>query len=147
MTHPNYLPEGFHTVNPYLIVADSAKLIDFLKVVFDAVEVVRVPDEHGAIKHAEMRIGDSPIEMADARSDWPATSAALHVYVPDVDAVYLRALSAGAEVLQEPQDQFYGERSASVRDASGIVWHIATKTEDLTLAEMQRRAAEQAHQA
>ncbi|WP_437228232.1 VOC family protein [Planctomicrobium sp. SH661] len=142
MSHNSHIPPGFHTVNPYLVVSDCAKLIDFLKVVFDAEEIMRMPGENGGVRHAEVRIGDSPIEMGDANSQWSAMPGSLHIYVTDTDAAYVRALAAGAELLAEPQDQFYGERSASVRDPVGNVWHIATKTEDVSEEEMKRRAAE-----
>jgi len=143
MSSANYIPQGFHTVTPYLIVSDASGLIEFTQAVFDATEIVRVPGTHGRIRHAQIRIGDSPVEMADGQDEWPAMPASLHVYVPDVDAVYMRALAAGADVLLEPQDQFYGERSASVRDPWKNVWHIATKTEELSMEEMKKRAAGQ----
>jgi len=140
MLQPGYIPKGFHTVNPYLIVTDSARLIEFAKAVFDAEEVLRVAEPGGRIRHAEIRIGDSPVEIADGCDEWPSLPASLHIYVSNVDEVYLRALAAGAELLLEPKDQFYGERSASVRDPLGNIWHIATKTEELSIEEMQQRA-------
>jgi len=142
MNAGSYIPSGFHTVNPYLIVNNAAAVIDFLKTVFDAEERMRFPTPEGGIAHAEVQIGDSIVEIADATSDWPAMPASLHIYVPEIDATYQKAVAAGAEVVSEPKDQFYGERSASVRDAGGNVWHIATKTEDLTLEEINRRVAE-----
>lgn len=140
MSDRSYLPDGFHTVTPYLIVSDAAALIEFLKAAFGATEVMRMPGPEGQVMHAEVRIGDSVIEMGQANGEWPAMPGSLHIYVPDIDAVYLRALDAGAVTLSEPKDQFYGERSASVEDPVGNLWHIATKTEDVSPEEMRRRA-------
>lgn len=142
MSKLHHVPKGFHTINAYLIVSDAAQLIEFAKTVFDAQETLRMPSPDGGIAHAELRIGDSVLETSDATEKWKATPGSLHIYVPDIDATYRRALSAGAESLMEPMDQFYGERSASVRDPLGNLWHIATKTEEITVEEMKRRAAE-----
>lgn len=138
----HYVPQGFHSVNPYLVVKGSKDLIEFLKQAFDAEERMVMPRPDGTVAHAELKIGDSIVETAEATDSWPAKSASLHVYVPDVDATYRRALDAGGKSLQEPQDMFYGERSAGVQDPSGNDWFIATHTEDLSAEEMERRAAE-----
>ncbi len=121
--------EGFHTITPYLIVPGAAELIDFLKQAFEATEVFRANRPDGAIMHAEVRIGDSMVELADATAQYPAMPAAIHLYVEDVDAVYNRALQAGAASMQEPVDQPYGDREAGVKDLSGNHWYIATHIE------------------
>ena len=125
----NYKPEGFHSVNPYLTVKDAAKLLEFLKQAFGAEEIGRYLDPSGHVAHACVKIGDSMVEMSDANEQWPATPCSLHLYVPEVDAVYQRAVKAGGASLREPEDQSYGERSAGVRDLSGNNWFIATRIE------------------
>lgn len=142
MSAENHIPKGYNTVNAYLIVPNASELIDFVTEVFGANEVMRMPLPEGGVAHAEVRLGDSTIECADACEAWPAMPASLHVYVPDIDDAYERALAAGGKTASEPKDQFYGERSASVRDSNGNLWHIATKTEDLSIEEMKRRATE-----
>lgn len=146
MSSPSYKPEGFHTVTPYFVAPDAAKLIEFAKAVFDAEEIYRMPGPGGqGIVHAEFRVGDSVLETADSTDQWPPMPMNLHVYVPDVDAVYEKAVAAEADVVMEPTDQFYGERSASIRDPAGNLWHIATKTEHLSAEEIQKRAADLGH--
>ena len=141
MNKVGYKPEGFQTVTPYLHVNGAARMIDFMQKVFDAREIARYPTPDGGIGHAEVRIGDSMLELADAGEQWPAMPCALHVYVPDTDATYQRALQAGATSLREPADQFYGERGAAVRDNFGNNWYIATQTEVLSKEEIERRMA------
>jgi PhnB protein len=121
-----YKPEGFSTVTPYLIVTGADRLIEFLKTTFEAQEKLRVPTDDGKIMHAEVRIGDSPVELADSTDRYPPMRASLHVYVPDCDAVYARAIKAGGTVINEPMDQPYGERSGGVLDPFGNQWWIAT---------------------
>jgi PhnB protein len=118
--------EGFHSITPYLMVPKAAGLIDFLKQAFAAEEIFRVNRPDGLIMHAQLKIDDSMIELADAWADYPARATALHLYVRDADAVYQRALQAGATSLQQPTDQPYGDREAGVRDAFGNTWYIAT---------------------
>ncbi|KAA0142947.1 VOC family protein [Gimesia chilikensis] len=138
---PHYIPDGYHAVTPYLLVEGAARLIEFVTLVFDATtELISYHEDK--IGHATLRIGDSTVELADACEEWGPTSAALHVYVPDVDLTYQRALEAGALSQRGPADQFYGERSASVKDPFGIQWHIATQTEVLSKEELLRRADE-----
>lgn len=140
MTTP-YVPKGYHTITPYLLVEGAAKMIEFLQTVFDATPVII--SHHGdKIGHAALQIGDSMLEVANACEEWGLTSAAIHLYVPDVDATYKKAVEAGAKGLREPTDMFYGERGASVKDPYGIQWHIATQTEELTTEELHRRAEE-----
>jgi uncharacterized glyoxalase superfamily protein PhnB len=119
--------KGFHTITQYLIVSDANRLIGFLKDVFGAVEKFRAQRPgSSAIMHAEVQIGDSMIEMADANENVPARPAALHIYVNDVDAVYAGALEKGAKSIQAPTDQGYGERGASIVDEFGNHWYVAT---------------------
>jgi PhnB protein len=128
-SNASYKPEGFHSVNPYVMVQDAAKLLDFLKQAFDAEELGRYLDASGRIAHACVKIGDSMVEMADATEQWPPMPGSFHFYVPDVDAVYQHAVRAGATSLQSPDDKPYGERSGGVKDVCGNVWYIATRTE------------------
>ena len=119
--------EGFHTITQYLIVSESNRLIEFLQDVFGATEKFRAQRPgSSAIMHAEVQIGDSMIEMADANENFPPRPAAQHIYVDDVDAVYARALAKGAKSIQPPTDQEYGERGASIVDEFGNHWYIAT---------------------
>lgn len=119
--------EGFHTITQYLIVSDANRLIEFLKDVFGGVERFRAQRPgSSAIMHAEVQIGDSVIEMADANEKVPPRLAALHTYVDDVDAVYAKALEKGARSIQPPTDQEYGERGASIVDEYGNHWYVAT---------------------
>jgi PhnB protein len=133
-------PDGYPSVTPYLVVPGAAGLIDFLKQVFGAHEVMRLAAPANRIGHAELRIGDSLLMLADAHGDHQPTQTMLHVYVADADAAYRRALSAGATSEREPADQFYGDRVAGVRDRWGNRWSIATHIEDLPPDELQRRA-------
>ena len=120
------LREGFHSITPYLIVEGAAKTIDFLKQAFGAEEKFRVPKPDGSIMHAEVRIGGSVVELADANDQYPPRPTSLHLYVPDADAVYHRAIALGAASTEEPVDQPYGDREAGVRDPGGNTWYIAT---------------------
>jgi PhnB protein len=135
------IPEDYHTVTPYIVVKGADKLIDFMKQAFDAKETERMSMPDGSIGHAEVRIGDSVIMMGDAREDmWKTMPTSIYLYVEDCDAVYKRALEAGATTLMEPKDQFYGDRSGGVRDPVGNHWFIATHKEDLTRQELDKRA-------
>ncbi len=133
------IPEGFHTVTPYLMVKDAEQSIDFVKAAFDAAEVERMIDASGRISHAEFRIGDSMIMLSQATEQFPAT-AMLYVYVPDCDATYKKAVAAGGKSLMEPANQFYGDRNAGIADTNGIQWWIATHVEDVAVEELARRA-------
>ena len=121
-----HIRAGFHTVTPYLIVEGAASLIAFAVAAFEAEELRRDLRPDGAIMNAELRIGDSVIELAEARQEWPPRSGALHLYVRDTDAAYRRALAAGATSLYAPEEMPYGERSAGVSDPTGTHWYIAT---------------------
>ena len=134
------IPEGYHTVTPCLVVEGAARLIDFLKQAFGAKEVhppTLGPD--GSVMHAEMKIGDSMIMMGEARGEHRPMPSALYLYVEDTDALYHRALKAGAASILEPVDQFYGDRNAGVKDPSGNQWWIATHKEDVSPEEIERR--------
>ncbi len=137
------IPDGYHTVTPYLLVQGVPALIDFLNKAFDATENECFMRPDGTIQHAEVRIGDSQIMLAEASAVFPAMPCTLHVYVSDIDATYKRALEAGAMLVMAPMDQFYGDRSGGVKDASGNYWWIATHKEDVSKEEMMRRAAAQ----
>jgi PhnB protein len=134
------VPEGYHSVTPYLVVKGAAALIDFLKQAFDANEFVRMARPDGTIQHAEVRIGDSVVMIGEATSPWEPMPTMLYLYAGDVDAIYQRALKTGATSVQAPADQFYGDRTAAVKDPSGNFWYIATHVEDLSPEEIRRRA-------
>ena len=137
------IPDGFHTITPYLVVDGAEKIISFMKEAFGAqavFEPMMRPD--GKVMHAEFKIGDSIVMISDASERAKATSAMLYLYVPNVDAVYQKALKAGGTSLMEPADQFYGDRSGGVTDPAGNQWHIATHIEDVSTAELKKRAAE-----
>lgn len=133
------IPESYPRVSPYLIVDDAAALLDFAARVFDAQEVGRHLTPDGGVMHAELRIHDSVIMVGGASDKWPPVPAALHIYVEDVDAVYRRALEAGATSVSEPTNQFYGDRSAHVTSPGGVTWFITTHVEDVSSDEMARR--------
>jgi PhnB protein len=119
-------PEGFHSITPYVVAHGAGKLIDFVKQAFGAEEVFRMARPDGTIGHAEMRIGDSMVEMGDGTDGSKPMPVSLHLYVSDADAVYRRALEAGAASMHEPVDQEYGDREAGVKDPCGNHWYIAT---------------------
>jgi PhnB protein len=122
-------PDGYNAVSPYLIVNDAARTIDFLVAVMDAKELRRFPTPDGRLMHSEVRIDDSVVMIADPAEGWPAMTAHVHVYVPDVDATYQRAIQAGAESVQEPTKKDDADKRGGVRDAGGTTWWIATKVE------------------
>jgi uncharacterized glyoxalase superfamily protein PhnB len=138
------IPEGFHTVTPYLLVDDAAGLIPFLERAFGATLLGRYDSPDGRLMHASLQIGDSKVMMGQAAEQWPAMPAMLHLYVEDVDAVFRRAVEAGARSIREPEDQFYGDRSGGVVDPAGNQWWITTHIEDVSDEEMARRHEEQA---
>jgi uncharacterized glyoxalase superfamily protein PhnB len=142
----SYQPEGYQSVIPYLHVNGAARLIVFMKEVFDAKEIAVYPRPDGTVGHAALRIGDSVIELADVSPEWPAMPCALQVYVPDTDAAYQRALKAGASSLLPPATQFYGDRTASVRDSCGNNWYIATQVEVVSREEVDKRLAAMSQQ-
>lgn len=122
-------PDGYTSVSPYLIVDGAERTIEFLVRVFGAVELRRFPDDSGRLMHAEVRIDDTVLMLADSNEGWPAVPAHVHIYVPDVDAVYQRALTAGATSAQEPVKKDDADKRGGVKDAGGTTWWIATKVE------------------
>ena len=141
------IPDGYHSVTPYLTVRGAAKAIDFYKEAFAAAEVLRMPMPDGSVAHAEIKIGDSIIMMGEENPAWDArspqalggTPTGLMIYVPDCDAVFNRAVAAGATVAKPLADQFYGDRSGTVIDPFGHQWTVATHVEDVEPAELQKR--------
>ena len=142
------VPEGYHAATPYLIVKGAAEAIEFYKRAFGATELLRMADPQGRVGHAEIKIGDSVIMLAD---EHPAmgyrgprslggSSVSILLYLEDVDSVFERAVKAGARALRPVTDQFYGDRSGTLEDPFGHVWTVATHVEDVPPEEMRRRA-------
>ena len=137
----NSMPTGYHTVTPYLTVSGAADLIQFLKQAFGAREKERFAQPDGTIGHAEVIIGDSVIMLSDPMKDCKPMAGTFYLYVDEVDVVYQRAKSAGATSVAEPADQFWGDRTATVHDRFGNIWHIASRVEDVSPEELARRVA------
>lgn len=143
------IPEGYHTVTPYLIFQDAAKAIDFYQQAFGAVELFRMATPDGKVGHAEIKIGSSPIMLGDEHPQmgyhsvqhYGGSPISIMLYVEDSDAIYQQAVAAGATVKQEIKDQFYGDRSGTVADPFGYFWTISTHKEDVAPEEMERRMA------
>jgi PhnB protein len=133
------IPEGYHSLTPVLTVEGASDLITFLKEVFDAKEEEVYKGADGRVVHAELTIGDSIIMLSDANPQFPAFGSMVNVYTEDVDAAYKRALAAGAISLREPSNQFYGDRTAGVKDKHDNQWWIATHIEDVSQEELERR--------
>jgi PhnB protein len=143
------IPDGYHSVTPYLFIKGATRALDFYKQVFGAVERMRMPGPNNTIGHAEITINGSIVMLADEAPSMNALSAEtiggtpvmIHVYVEDVDAVVNRAAAAGAKIVQPVEDKFYGDRSGSIIDPFGHLWGVATHKEDVTPEEMQKRMA------
>ena len=135
------VPDGYGTVTPYLVIPDVAKVIEFLKKAFDATEA-HPPhkDPDGRIMHAEVQIGTSRVMMGEPMGEFTPMPAMLHLYVEDCDALYKRAIDAGATPVMPVTDQFYGDRSGGVKDLAGNMWWISTHKEDVPPEEMEARA-------
>jgi PhnB protein len=141
------IPEGYHSVTPYLIVDGAADAIEYYKKAFGATELFRMPMPGGKIGHAELKIGDSPIMLADEHPDmgykspmsWGGSPVSLMLYVDDVDAVFKQAIAAGGKEQRAVQDQFYGDRSGTFADPFGHVWTVSTHKEDVSMEEMEQR--------
>lgn len=125
----SHKPDGYTTVSPYLIVDGAGATIEFVREAFGAVELRRFPDPTGKIMHAEVRIDDTVVMIADGAPGWPPVPSHVHVYVLDVDATYKRALEAGATSVQEPLKKQDADKRGGVKDAGGTTWWIATKVE------------------
>jgi PhnB protein len=146
-THVKPIPKGYHTVTPYLMVHDAAEAIKFYKKAFGATEQFRMDGPNHKIAHAEIQIGDSRVMLADEVPAMKAhspktiggTPVSLMVYVEDVDAMFKTALKAGATETRPVEDMFYGDRTGSLTDPFGHIWHIATHKEDLTPQEIEHR--------
>ncbi len=123
----SHKPEGYPTVSTYLIVTSASATIDFLTTVFGAQELRRITGEGGKVAHSEIRLEDSVVMVADSAPGWPSVPAHVHVYVPDVDATYQRAIAAGAESVQEPVQKGDEDKRGGVKDAGGTTWWIATR--------------------
>ena len=145
-----HIPDGYNTITPYLVINGAAQAIEYYKKVFGATVAVRMDAPNGAVGHAELKIGDSIIMLADEnpQNTTPGHSGArtiggspisLYVYLPDVDKVVEHAVAEGAKVLKPVQDQFYGDRSGFIQDPFGHFWGIATHIEDVSPEEMTRR--------
>jgi PhnB protein len=141
-------PDAYHSVTPYLSIKGAAEAIEFYKRGFGATELFRLVAPSGEIGHAEIKIGDSPIMLADQCEEGAfrspqslgGSSVGLHVYVEDVDTLFVQAVNAGAKAVRPVQDQFYGDRTGTLEDPFGHVWFLATHKEDLTPEEIHRRA-------
>jgi PhnB protein len=150
MSKVSHIPQGYNTVTPYLIVKGAAQAIEYYKKVFGATEVMRMEQPGGKIGHAELKIGNSVIMLADENPNMGQGHASattigtspvsIYVYLPDVDRVVERAVAAGAKTLKPVQDQFYGDRSGFIQDPFGHLWGIATHVEDVSPEEMAERA-------
>ena len=146
---PKPIPEGYHTATPYLIIKGAAAAIEFYKKAFGATELLRMAQPDGKIGHAEIKIGDSPIMLADEFPEMGARSpqslggspVSVLLYVEDVDRVFNQAVAAGAKVARPVKDQFYGDRIGGVTDPFGHQWYIATHKEDVAPEELRKRAA------
>ncbi|MEO8346752.1 MAG: VOC family protein [Betaproteobacteria bacterium] len=142
------IPAGYATVTPYLVVHDAKKAIDFYQRAFGAVELFRLDGPDDGIAHAEIKIGNSPVMLAESMGGYPdpltlgGSSVSFMIYVPDVDAAFARAVAAGATVKRPVADQFYGDRTGTLADPFGHVWSLATHVEDVSREEMDRRFQE-----
>src|ERR1700691_1127332 len=150
MSKVSYIPKDYNSVTPYLIIKGAAQAIEYYKKVFGATETVRMNGPDGKVGHAELKIGNSHIMLADENPSMgeghssPATvggsPVSLYVYLPDVDAVVEKAKAEGAKILKPVQDQFYGDRSGFIQDPFGHLWGVATHKEDVSEKEMAERA-------
>lgn len=149
MSSVKAIPDGYHNLTPYLFVRSAARAIDFYKSVFGATEIMRMPGPDGRTMHAELRLGDSVIMLADenppAGMMSPQTvggySVGMHLYIENVDEVIQKAVENGAKILRPVKNQFYGDRSGSVLDPFGHLWSVATHVEDVAPDEMRKRMA------
>ena len=144
------VPDGYNSITPYLFIKGAARAIDFYKLAFGATELMRIPGPDGLVAHAELKIGNSIIMLADEPTSGEYKSAqtlegsavSLMIYIEDVDKVFARAISAGATETRPVKDQFYGDRSGNLVDPFGHLWTVATHMEDVSQEEMNRRLAD-----
>ena len=142
------IPDGYHSVTPYLIISGATAAIEYYKQAFGAIELMRMPAPGGKIGHAEIKIGDSPIMLADEYPEMGykgpqslgGSPVSIMIYVEDVDTIFNQAVAAGATVKEAVSDKFYGDRLGTVTDPFGHVWHISTHKEDVSMEEMKKRA-------
>lgn len=149
MSKVSYIPKDYHTITPYLIIKGAAHAIDYYKKVFGATELVRMNGPDGKVGHAELKIGDSLIMLAEenpsmgqghtSASTIGATPVSLYIYLPDVDGVVERAKAEGANILKPIENQFYGDRNGFLQDPFGHIWCVATHVEDVSPKEMEER--------
>jgi len=149
MSKVPHIPKGYNSITPYLIIKGAAQAIDYYKKVFGATEVMRMNGPDGKVGHAELKIGDSHIMLADenpamgqgytSAATIGASPVSLYLYIPDVDKVVERAAAEGAKILKPVQDQFYGDRSGFIQDPFGHLWGVATHVEDVSPQEMEQR--------
>jgi PhnB protein len=147
MANVKPIPDGYHSVTPYLFIKGAASAIDYYKNVFGAKERMRMPGPNDRVMHAELQIGDSIVMLADENPQAGATSPqtvggasnSLHVYVEDVDTVTQKAVSGGAKLVRPVKDEFYGDRTGTIGDPFGQIWSIATHIEDVSPEEMKKR--------
>lgn len=153
MANVRPIPEGYHSVTPYLIINGASDAIDFYKKAFGATELFRMASPDGKIGHAEIKVGDSHIMLADEHPQMGYTSpttlngtpVSLMIYVEDVDKIYNQAIAAGGKEERALQNQFYGDRSGTLKDPFGHVWHVATHIEDVSPEEMDKRMKAAGH--
>ena len=149
MSKVSYIPQGYNSVTPYLVVKGAARAIEYYKKVFGATETVRMDAPDGKVGHAELKIGNSHIMLADENPSMGqgyssaatigASPISLYIYIPDVDSVVERAVAEGAKLLRPVADQFYGDRSGFIQDPFGHLWGIATHVEDVAPQELKER--------
>ena len=138
----NPIPDGYHTVTPYIVVNGATSLIEFLKKTFDAKELSLHQDPDGRVMHCEMMVGNSIVLIGEPSPGASSMPMHLYVYVTDTDATYKKALDAGGISVMEPADQFYGDRNAGVKDTTGNSWWIGTRVENVSPEEMKKREEE-----
>ena len=147
MSSVHYIPKGYNSITPYLVIKGAADAIEYYKKVFGATVVVRMDDPSGRVGHAELKIGDSHIMLADEFPEMNyrgptaegSSPVSLLLYVEDADSIVERAVAAGAKILKPVQDQFYGDRSGFIQDPFGHLWGVATHIEDVSAEEMEGR--------
>jgi len=136
------IPEGMHTVTPFLVVEGASEFIRFIEQSFDGKTTSIMKTKEDKVMHATVQIGDSQVMVSDATDRYPAGATRLYLYVNDVDTIYQKAINAKGTSLREPTDEFYGDRSAGIRDTWGNEWWVATHIEDVDDEEMEKRARE-----